>query len=245
VKFILFGILQGLTEFLPISSSGHLYILKKIVKLNQNLLPFFVLLHLATFFAIILYFRKEIPSFFSKKIITHIFIITAISGAVAFIIKYLFIHAFDYKLFISFCFFINAIVLLRIKEGSQRKRNIDDINIKDSIILGILQGIAVLPGISRSGITISTLLERRFTEKETFKFSFIMGLPIILIAFLAEINELTKIKILPFHMSLGFLSAFLGGIIALGMVKKTVIKEKFRNFGYYSLLISLLTLLLL
>jgi undecaprenyl-diphosphatase len=244
VKFLLFGTIQGLTEFLPISSSGHLYILKRLTGTSENLLPFFVFLHLATFLAIVLYFRTQIiRALLKRNFIINIFLITAISGGVALAIKYILSTFFGNKYLLSFCFLINGIILLSINKINPRK-DIYNINLKESLILGLVQGIAVFPGISRSGITIATLLKRGYKEKEAFKLSFFMALPIILLAFLAEFKELTPLTIGYRNMAVGFIFAFLSGILALIIVKKTLINTKFKNFGYYCLLIFIIAIFL-
>jgi len=241
MKFLFFGALQGITEFLPISSSGHLYLLKRILMTGENLLSFFILLHLATLLAILVYFWKEIIKLLTnRKIIVHIAIITTITALIALVVKYSVSRYFDSKYLVCFCFIINGIILLTIKKTSQI-RNRTEIKLKDSLILGLVQAFALFPGISRSGITISTLLRRGFKNSEAFSISFIMAIPIILIAFFSE----PKILNLPTNQLItGFLAAFIAGIASLAILKRLILKWQFKKFGIYSIIIAIIGVLL-
>ena len=241
MKFIFFGIIQGLTEFLPISSSGHLYLLQKFLAIRGNCLPFFVFLHLATLLAIIVFFFKKIKLLFKTKLLLNILLITLISGIMGLGIKFYLKEFLGNKFLLTFCFLTNAGILLSIRFNS-REREIASINFKDSLFLGILQGFSPLPGISRSGITITGLLKRGFKNVEAFSLSFLMAIPLILGAFIVELKELKEANFSLQSMSLGFVTAFIFGLLALKIVKKALISGKFKNFAYYSLVIAVVTL---
>lgn len=142
---------------------------------------------------------------------------------------------------LAFCFLVNAGILLSIRADSG-ERNIMSINFKDSILLGILQGISPLPGISRSGITIVGLLRRGFKRSEAFILSFLMAIPLIVGAFVVELKNLGKASLSLQSMSMGFIAAFIFGLLALGLVRRTLEAKKFKNFAYYSLLMALIIL---
>lgn len=241
MEFLLFGIIQGVTEFLPISSSGHLYLLKKIFGINENLLSFFIILHLATLLAIAIFFHKQIKELLFSKILPQILIITAITAGIGLTIKQFLSPFFEYKYFIPSCILINAVILLSTKRFSAKKSS-QDIQLKDSLILGILQGLAVLPGISRSGITISGLLKRGFKAKDSFTLSFLMAIPIISGTTLLELKEISCLNISRANIYLSFTAAVISGIFALQIIKKMLIKAKFQNFGYYCLILFLISL---
>ena len=243
MKFIFFGIIQGLTEFLPISSSGHLYLLQRLLAIRGDCLPFFVFLHLATLLAIIVFFFKKIKLLFKTKLLLNVLLITLISGIMGLGIKFYLKELLGNKFLLTFCFLANAGILLSIRLNS-RERDIASINFKDSLFLGILQGISPLPGISRSGITIVGLLKRGFKNIEAFTLSFLMAIPLILGAFIVELKELREANFSLQSMSLGFIAAFVFGLLALKIVKKALISEKFKNFAYYSLVIAVVTLLI-
>lgn len=244
MKALLFGLMQGLTEFLPISSSGHLSILNRLMHLDKNIFPFIVLLHVATLLAIVIFFWKDIVAIlFQKKMILHIFIITIITGIIGLGIERILKESMENRYVVSLCLLLNALILLGLKNlKTSRTRN--NITIKDSITVGVAQAIAVFPGISRSGITISTLLRRGFERKEAFALSFLIAIPAIFGAFMIEFKEIVSMKFSILHISLGFFAALISGLIALFIVKKTLLNQKFKNFGYYCLIISILSLII-
>lgn len=243
MKSIFFGILQGLTEFFPISSSGHLYLLQKLLVVEEACLPFFVFLHLATLLAIIVFFFKEIKLLFKPKLFLDILLITLISGTMGLGIKIYLNEFLGSKFLLAFCFLANAGILFGIRHSS-KGRDLSSITLKDSFLLGFLQGISPFPGISRSGITIVGLSRRGFKNTEAFILSFLMAIPLTLGAFVVELKELKEINFSLQSMAGGFMAAFIFGLIALKIVKKALIHDKFKNFAYYSLLMVIAVLLI-
>ena len=243
MKFLFFGIVQGITEFLPISSSGHLFFIQKLLKIEGDNLPFFVFLHLATLLAIIFFFSKKIKIFFKIRPFLNILLITLISGIMGLAIRFYLKDIFGNTFMLTFCFLANAGILLSIRSSSQ-ERDIDSINFKDSLFLGFLQGFSPLPGISRSGITIVGLLKRGFKRSEAFILSFLMAIPLIIGAFFIEFKELRQSNFSLQSMSLGFVAAFVFGLLALNLVRRTLKAKKFKNFAYYCLFLALLTLII-
>ncbi|MCM8773766.1 MAG: undecaprenyl-diphosphate phosphatase [Candidatus Omnitrophica bacterium] len=243
LNYIILGIIQGLTEFLPISSSGHLYLFKNFWGVSEDFLSFVVFLHLATLLAIVVYFFKKLKEgLFNFRLLSYISITTIISGIIAiFLKKYIEILS-NYRYFIALCFFINSLVLLSVKSKSNNKE-LKYFGLKDTLMLGLLQGLAVLPGISRAGITIVGLLKRGFVEREAFNLSFIMAIPIIIGAFIGESKYILFDKTISVNMLVSFIVAFFSGILALMLLKRTVIKLKFKLFGYYCLILSILSIL--
>lgn len=242
--YLLFGVVQGLTEFLPISSSAHLYILKRLFSIRGDLLAFFVFLHFATILAIVIFLRNELRSILKQgRVLLHIVLITLITGAIGLAIKFTLSKFFDYKYLVSGCLLVNALLLLRFKKN-QGGRNYADIQIRDSIIVGIMQGIAVLPGISRSGITILSLLRRGFHIKDAFSLSFLIAIPAIIGASMVEYGEILNSTIGLPQLAIAFVAAFSSGMLALKIVKYTLLNERFKMFSYYCLLIALVSAVL-
>lgn len=241
MKLFFLGLLQGLTEFLPVSSSGHLFLLKRILGLNANLLPFFVFLHFATVIAILVFIGQELPIILrQKKVVAHLAVITLITGGIAFFINLFLNRFFESKYLIAGGFFINAFILLRIKK-SANNRTMQEMNRKDSVILGLWQSVALFPGISRSGITISTLIRRGFTPKDAFVLSFSMAIPIILIATGVEFGDLLKMRFPFSDLCIGFMVTFLSGMLALSILRKMLVNFSFKGFAYYSFVMAILT----
>lgn len=242
MKFIFFGIVQGLTEFLPVSSSGHLYILKNFLNLNQGLLGFFIFLHLATLLVIGVFLHKEIiSSLFKKNILIYLAVVTAITAAFGLAIDHFLKDFFENKFFIPFCLFLNGAVILGVKNTSEN-RGINSISLRDALVMGLLQGLAVFPGISRSGITIVGLLKRGVKAKDAFSLSFLMAIPAIIGAFLLKSKELLRSGLVLAEAAAGFIAAFVFGLAALVILRKTLINKKFKYFGYYCIALSLLAL---
>jgi len=245
VKFVFLGIVQGLTEFLPVSSSGHLYIIKNYLAITQDLLPFFVFLHLATLAAIFVFLHKEILSFLSnKRILFHLGLITVITASLALLIDYYLVRFFESRYLVPFLLLVNGGILLLVRKSS-RQRVSSDIRLSDSIFIGILQGFSILPGISRSGITIIGLLNRGFKEKEAFGLSFLMATPLILGVFIFKAEALVNSQVPLSGMIFSAIAAFLFSLLALSIVRKTLINKRFNIFGYYCIIVSLISLIIL
>ncbi len=247
IKALFLGITQGLTEFLPVSSSGHLFFLKRLLSpgasSDDSFLSFFIFLHLATLFAVFIYLSKHLHLLFSRKLLPQLIVMTFLTGCIGLTVRVILSDLFLNKYFLATCFFANAIILMSVRKDAN-SRNLKSIGIKDSLILGVLQGVAFLPGISRSGITITGLLKRGFKREEAFILSFLMAIPVIAAAFILDCRELMLSEIPLKVLALGFISAFLSGFFALAILKKIVISNKFRNFSYYCFAIAILSVIL-
>ena len=244
MESIFLGITQGLTEFLPISSSGHLYVIKKILGINEEgYHSFIVFLHIATLLAILCFLFKNLKLFFNKRLFLNVCVITFITGILGISIKVYLQQFFDSRYLVAFCFIINAGILLGIKADSNQRVS-SSIRLRDSFFIGVLQGISALPGISRSGITIAGLLKRGFAKEEAFVLSFLMAIPVILGAFILEFKELVNRPVSIQSLISGFIFAFIFGLVSLRIVKKTLIVDKFKSFAYYCLFISIISLIL-
>lgn len=243
VKAFLFSAIQGLSEFLPISSSGHLYIIKKILKLPSDLLPFFIYLHVATLFSLIVFFYRDIIlSFKNKKILLNIGVATSITFISVLFFRGILGRYFSHKYLISLGFLITAFLLLAIRDDGNKK--IEDLKIKDCAIIGILQALAVIPGISRSGITITGLMKRGLKKIEAFKFSFLLAIPTIFGAFLLKIKDLSVSGLSADYLAESFFIAFVLGLLALRILRRYVYTNRLYQFGYYCILVGVVGFLL-
>jgi len=243
LKYILLGIIQGLTEFLPVSSSGHLVIAQRFMGMSGEEIALGVILHLGTLFAVIAFFFKDILKLLQDiKSIKLILIVTFITGIIGVLGKDFFESLFTSPKLVAISFLITGIILLFTRKFMQAKKN--KIELKDAIILGFTQAISIVPGISRSGITISTLLFRKIDKEACFRFSFLVSIPII---FGAAVLEARKIDFAMQHNALnliiGFIFSLISGLAALGILKLIIQKAKFYLFGYYCILIAVVTFL--
>ncbi|MDP2941327.1 MAG: undecaprenyl-diphosphate phosphatase [Candidatus Omnitrophota bacterium] len=243
LKYIFLGIVQGLTEFFPVSSSGHLAVLQQMLGMNEDGVALAVVLHFGTVLALIIFFYKEIlAAARSPKTISLIIIVTVITGLIGVSGRHLFESMFGSVKAICIAWMITGVVLLLTKRFEQAQRKA--VNVKDGIILGITQGLAIAPGISRSGITISTLLFRKIDREAAFSFSFLVAIPAILGAGILEAKDIdfalqSNLK----NFCAGFIFSFFSGMLALWLLKKIIAKAKFHYFGYYCLIIAILTLI--
>lgn len=241
IKYIILGIIQGVTEFLPVSSSGHLVLFQKILGLSGEEVALSIILHLGTLAAVAIFFFKDIlKALRSPKMIFFIFVVTLITGIIGLAAKDFFESLFGSVKFLPLAWVFTAVILFATKNFLSFKR--DSLNLKDSIILGFTQAVAIIPGISRSGMTISTLLFRKLEVNTAFSFSFIVSLPAILGAALLEARKIDfAIQGNPFNLVLGFVASLLTGLVSLWLLKKVLVKAKFHYFAYYCLAIALIT----
>ena len=248
---IILCLLQGLTEFLPISSSGHLLIAEKIFDIKDNVLLLNLFLHLATLFAVITVYRKNIWQLIKKpfqplmyKLIISTIITIAFAGCYEiFNLGKILDNYFGY-------YFLITGILLLITYLFQKHSAIvkfGEIGYKSSIFSGIMQGFAVLPGISRSGSTISVLTILGNNESKSAEYSFLLSIPIIIGGFIFElinVNDFENIFNMVSVWELIFAFAFTF-IIAIASIKFTVKLLKNNKFIYFSIYLFIVGILVL
>lgn len=258
---LLLGAIQGLTEFWPISSSAHLVVLPWIFKFPDPGLTFDVALHLGTLLAVVGYFYKDwlkliraLGKSLGKSYYSYnyeeklIWFLTAASipGFLAgFFLEKEAETIFRLPLIVAFSMIGLGIVLYLVdqKEGG---RDLKRIGIKDSLIIGISQALAIIPGISRSGITITAGLWQGLSRKEATKFSFLMATPIILGAAIFKSKDFLRGD-LNFDLLFwtGFLSSAFFGFLAIKYLLKFLEKGSFKIFVWYRLVFGVIILLFL
>lgn len=257
LKAILLGIVQGLTEFLPVSSSGHLalvqYILGNDFSADQNLMMTIVL-HFGTALATILVLRKEILAIISKfskkdedgfEFPIKIFISMLPAGLIGYFFQDQLAALFDKKItLVGICLIATGILLFiadRIKASKKK------ISYKNALIIGIAQAIALLPGISRSGATISSALVLGVDRERSANFSFLMVLPLIFLKIGDDLLHWRYASLEPSMMwtlLVGLIASFITGVLACRWMIKIVKRGKLHYFSYYTWLIGLMAILL-
>ena len=243
---IILGLIQGLTEFLPVSSSGHLVIFQHLLNLSEPPVVFDVLVHLATSLAIIIVLFKSLIKITLKQI-TIIVVASLPAAIIGLLLNSQIEQLFSSLKLVSFALLITAAFLFSTKLQPKADRPLDDknkkINFKNSISIGFSQALAIIPGISRSGSTIVTGLHTGLSPSTAFNFSFMLSLPAIFGAQLLQINKLASLSSLELpSLIIGFITAFASGLLALNLLKRFVINGKLHYFGYYCLVLSALTL---
>lgn len=237
------GLVQGLTEFLPVSSSGHLVLLANIFNVEESLF-ISILLHVATLLSICVVFCKDIFALlrhpFSKN--TLMLVVATIPTCLIALVLMPFIKSSFGGSFLPVAFLITATILVITELFA---KNTKEFSYKTAIIMGIAQGFAVFPGISRSGSTICAGILSGGDKKECAKFSFLMSIPIILLSLIMEIYEgISGGLNISYPISaiiISFIVAFLSGIFAIKFMMKLTEKGKLWWFSCYLLLLSLVT----
>lgn len=256
IEAFILGLVQGLTEFLPVSSSGHLLIGKELLGIESSGLAFEVVVHAATVLSTIVVFRKEIQKllsgFFKFKINDELLYILKIGlSMVPVFIVGVFFKSYVEQLFgegllvVGVALLITASLLLLSGVLKPKEREISFVR---AFIIGVAQSIAVIPGLSRSGATISTGLLLGVKREEIAKFSFLMVLvPILGEAFLELISgdlSLESSGLNPVALIAGFFAAFFSGLIACKAMVAFVQKTKLKGFALYCAILGLLSILL-
>ena len=249
ITAVLLGIIQGLTEFLPISSSGHLEIAKTI--LGDNSLPkesllMTLVLHGATALSTIVVFRKDIQEIFQglfqfERNDAFYFSLKIITSMIPAVFVGLFFEDFITDLFhknillVGLMLWVTALLLYLANRAEVTEK---DLNIKSALGIGIIQAIAILPGISRSGATIALGVILGIDKSKAARFSFLMVIPLIFGSMAKSILEIdsqvSEISIL--SLSLGFIAAFITGILACKWMIEWVKNSKLWYFSVYCLI---------
>jgi undecaprenyl-diphosphatase len=253
IQSIFLGFVQGLTEFIPVSSSAHLVIMQNILGIKEPQIFFDIVLHLGTLCAVILYFYKDILDIakslfdFSSegfKMAVFLVIATIPTGIGGFLFEDYFEKVFSLPVFTSLFLVITGIVLFLTKFKLNNSKTIQNFSYLDAILIGIAQTIAIAPGISRSGMTISAGIFRGLDRKLCAKFSLLLSIPAILGAALSEMKDIKICEIgNPGNIFIGFLTAFLVGYGAIILLVKILEKARFYIFSYYCWVVGSLSFL--
>ncbi len=247
---ITLGIIQGLTEFLPISSSGHLVLGQSFLGINQTGNEFEILVHMGTLTSILYVFFNDIrelllsiKSIKTQRYIFFIFIATVPAVVVGFGLKDIIETFFDNLFVVGLALIFTGFILL--VSSYFRKIDIKQ-NYFHSFIIGIAQAIAIIPGISRSGMTISCALFFGINPKQAARFSFLLAIPVITGAGLLLLLDLNNSFQLEPSIALGgFISSFLIGVMSLKWLIGLLENGKFHYFGLYCITIGICTLYLI
>jgi len=260
---LLTGIVQGLTEFLPVSSSGHIVLLQALAGINNEDLIFEVVLHFATLLALLTFFRKDfieiLGSLFQKKVFRKggiptaynsdenfrlalgIIIGTIPAGIIGFLLEDTVTKTFNQPVLASVFLIVTGIVLYLTKIVKERKTQQ---GIRESFIIGIFQAAAIFPGISRSGMTISGGLFLGLSRENAVKFAFFLSAPVILGVTVKELLNFFSRSIdagMIVSMIPGFIAAYVSGYLAIKFLIKLAISGKFYLFSGYCIIVGLIS----
>jgi undecaprenyl-diphosphatase len=255
IEALILGIVQGLTEFLPVSSSGHLELIKYIFGDNstpEDSMLMTVILHAATALSTIVIFRKDIwdilkglfqfklneEFYFSLKIVLSMIPAVVIGMAFEDQLESFFNQQI---LLVGGALIVTALLLYFADKAKNTEKSV---SFKDSIIIGIAQAIAMTPGISRSGATISTSVLLGIDRSKAARFSFLMVVPLILGKMAKDImsGELAQESVQVLPLSVGFVAAFVTGLLACTWMIKLVKKSKLTYFSIYCVIVGVIAI---
>lgn len=255
LKALIIGIVQGITEFLPVSSSGHIELFKAILGLNleenQNLL-FTLVLHTATALSTLVVFRKEVGEIFvglfkGDKDAVNFTIKIVISMIPAALVGYLWKDSIE-RLFSGNILLVGCMLLLTallLLLAGQAKKTKKDISFLDAFIIGVSQAVAILPGISRSGSTIATSVILGNDRSKTAMFSFLMVIPLIFGAMAKDLLDAETISFsneMLLSLTSGFIGAFIFGVIACRWMIALVRNAKLWYFSIYCAIVGIIAI---
>lgn len=263
IESTVLGLIQGLTEFLPISSSGHLVIFERLFHIEAGDLVFEVFVHFGTLIAVLLYFREKLLAVagsivisFSRvqksesdeiniKLFWYLILGTVPAGLIGLLFADFIELAFASPRWASGMLLVTAAILLSTRWATREDRKLDA---SRTIIIGFAQALAIMPGISRSGSTISAGMALGMKKTEAAEFSFLLSIPAIVGATIIQIPQFVKDITnadLVINYFVGAMAAAIIGYISIAFLMKIIKKGKFFYFGLYCIVVGILGILLL
>ena len=239
---IILGIIQGIAEFLPVSSSGHLMVFHHILGIESNdNLTFIVVLNLGTLLPLLYIFRQDILALikqpFQKTV--YLLIIATIPIVIATLLFEDFVEGlFQSTQFLAFGFLATGIILILTDRIHGNKKIMEKMTYLDSIIVGLTQALAIFPGLSRSGSTLSALLFRGVTREDAVKFSFLMSIPAAFGALAFRVLRMftghIDVSELNFaNLAVGFFAALISGYFSINIMMKLIKTAKLKYFALF------------
>lgn len=244
MEAVILSIVQGITEWFPISSSGHLALMQSFFG-YQNL-SYDIFLHFAGIFAVLIVFRREILDLFkfdenSIRYLVLLIIAMIPAGLVGLFLSDWIEGLFSNMKFLGMFFILSGIVVYSTKFSSEYKGSINN---NDALVVGLLQSLAILPGVSRSGMTISAGLHRGISKKAAIRFSFLMSIPLILGASVLKAKDLVVSSIDWNILIVSFFVTFLVSLFTIKKLIQIINGDKFYLFGVYNVILGVLVLIM-
>lgn len=253
-KSVVLGTVQGLTEFLPVSSSGHLLFLHKLLgeDFGGNALFFDIMLHFGTLIPVVIVFRRDILALFQKPFKTLLMLLVATIPAG--VVGLLFNDKIDAVmngenglLYLALCFSVTAALLLVCELVAKKRKQTRTLGWRNSVPMGLMQAVALFPGISRSGSTIVAGVVSGARAEDVTKFSFLMSIPVILGSALVSLKDVigdpASVTALgasgAIGVVVGVICAAVSGFFAVKVMLKVIRKANYKWFGAYLIFMSL------
>jgi len=250
IQILILAIIQGITEWLPISSSGHLVIVQQHFGLKEVPLIFDVSLHVGTLCVVVVAFRKDIIDiakalckldFQSEdgRMALYIALGSIPTALIGFLFHDVFRFLFSSTLAVGAALVVTGFILYL----SKLRKDGKELNHLDSLLIGIAQGVAIAPGISRSGVTLSTGFLRKVRKELVFRYSFLLSIPAVIGATVMESKDLVVGELDVVGLLFGVIVSMVVGYVSLKLLLRIVLKEKFHLFTYYCWVAGLITVI--
>ncbi len=235
------GVVQGVAEFLPISSSGHLVIVQSLFGITQSNVLFDVFVHFATLLAVLFYFKKDIIALTKKEIL--FLVVASIPAAfVGLLFEDVIVSLFSSITVVAALLLVTGILNLLIEWSlSKEKEAGQELTTLKVFIMGVAQAIAILPGISRSGSTVAASVLQGVKREQAFRFSFLMMVPVVAGASLLQLKQVLEGSITvinPLYLFVGGLFAFISGMLSLRLFEYVIKNAKMRIFAVYCFIVG-------
>jgi len=250
IETLILAVVQGITEWLPISSSGHLVIAQSWLGLEELPMLFSVVLHLGTLCVVLLTFWRDLAKIFKAlvrldfkteegRLALYIVVGSVPTAVIGFLFRPIFESFFRSLLVVGIALLITGSFLYI----SERRKNGRELGYFDSLLIGIAQGVALVPGISRSGATISTGLLRKVRKEKVFRYSFLLSIPAVIGATIIETMSPTVNNVDAATLLLSVVISMIVGYVSLKLLLKIVVKERLHFFAYYCWILGMILIL--
>jgi undecaprenyl-diphosphatase len=251
IQAMALGVVQGITEFLPVSSSGHLVLLQRLLKIDEHPLLFDTMVHMGTLGAVIIVLKEEVLALLKnpwQKRMLLLIIATLPTVAVALLFNDMIEAAFRGGALLGPAFLLTAFALalselLPVRAGSPpEKRPMEKMSLSDALVIGLCQSAAILPAVSRSGLTLAGGLLRNISREDAAKFSFLLSIPAILGALVLQMPGFSTGISQTGGPALvaGTLTAFLSGLLSIKLMLKIVREKRLFGFALYTAILGIL-----
>jgi undecaprenyl-diphosphatase len=249
MEIVLLSLIQGLTEWFPVSSTGHLVMVQELFSINVSV-AFDIMLHLGTLIGVILFLRRDCKSLLRAvfkldfsgeegRMLIYLVLGTIPIGLAGFFLKSLFESMFRSLFATGIAMLLNGLILYSTRHAKPRRK----LDALDSFLIGVSQAAAITPGVSRTGVTVSTGLLRGVENDEAYRFSLLLSIPSIIGGSLVKLQDVS-FEQESSAIALGVLVTALVGYITLRAVRKYVVEQGFYKFAYYCLAVGTLILIL-
>jgi undecaprenyl-diphosphatase len=255
IQSVVLGLVQGLGEFLPISSSAHLVLVPWIFKWQDPGLTFDIALHAGTLIAVILYFWRDWLNLISKgltkpteregKLFWYLVLATIPGAAAGYLLEHKAETVFRNPVLIAFMLILMGVILYLVDRKSKKQINVEHISLKAGLLIGLSQALAIIPGVSRSGITMTTALALGMTREGAARFSFLLSAPVIFGAAAIKIPQImANPSVIDVPFIVGMVVACISGLASIGFLLRYLQTKTFLPFVWYRFILGALVIII-